>query len=110
VGVLPGGQDPLGGQAEGLHGGPVLHRISRQDHQGGAGAQLLAPGAPPQAVSQRLGGGDDQGLELAAAVRPGGHDTGPVMCKRQPYRCLGRWGLVALASLDLVAATIRRPP
>jgi hypothetical protein len=39
--------------------------------RGSAGAR-----AAPQAVPQRLGGGDDQGLELAAGVGPGGHDTG----------------------------------
>jgi hypothetical protein len=43
----------------------------------GAGAELLAPGAPPQAVAQRLRSSDDEGLELAAGVRPGRHDAGP---------------------------------
>src|SRR5215218_6076006 len=57
--VLSGGQDPLG-----CHG-----------HQPGAGSDLLAPGAPPEAIAQRFGGGDDQGLELAAGVRPGRHDS-----------------------------------
>jgi hypothetical protein len=54
----------------------VLHRISGGGDQFGAGTELLAPGAPPEPFSKRFGGGDDQGLELAAGVRPGGHDTG----------------------------------
>ena len=73
VGVLTGGQDPLGGQGQRLHGGPVLHRIGGGGDQPGAGINLLAPGAPPQGVPQRLGGGDDQGLELAAASEDWGH-------------------------------------
>jgi hypothetical protein len=51
LGLLSGGQGPLGGQAKRPHGGPVLHRISEGGHQPGAGAELLAPGPPPQAVA-----------------------------------------------------------
>jgi hypothetical protein len=70
----PGDEDPLGGHAQRLHGGAVLHRIGGCGDQLGAGADLLAPGPPPQGGAQRLGGGDNQGLELAAGVGPGGHD------------------------------------
>ena len=73
--VLSGGQDPVGGHGQGPHGGPVPHRIGQYGHQPGAGSDLLAPGAPPEAIAQRFGGGDDQGLELAAGVRPGRHDS-----------------------------------
>jgi hypothetical protein len=76
LGVSSGGQDPLGGQAKGPHGGPVLHRIGGRGDQPDAGAERLAPGPPPQDAAQRFGGGDDQGLELAAGVRPGLDDAG----------------------------------
>jgi hypothetical protein len=44
----------------------LLHRIGGGSDQPGAGAELLAPGPPAEAVAQRFGGGDDQGLELRA--------------------------------------------
>jgi hypothetical protein len=77
LGVMPGSQGPLGGQAECLDGGAVLHRIGGQGHQPRTDADLLTPGPPPKTVPQRLGGGNQQGLELAAGIRPGGHDAGP---------------------------------
>src|SRR5215207_8779569 len=74
---MSGGQGPLSGQGQRPHGGAVLDRIGGQGYQLGTGAELLAPGPPPQAVTQRLGGGDDQGLELAAGVRSSLDDAGP---------------------------------
>jgi hypothetical protein len=54
LGVLSGGQDPLGGQAKCPRGGPVLHRITRQGHQ--PGADLLAPrGAPAGGLAAARG-------------------------------------------------------
>ena len=55
---------------------PVLHRIGGQGHQPRTDAELLAPGPPSKTVPQWHGGGDDQGLELAAGVGGGGHDAG----------------------------------
>jgi hypothetical protein len=71
LGVMTCGQDPLGGHGHGPHGGAVLHRIGGCGDQPGASADLLAPGPPPHGIPQRLGGGDEQGLELASSVRPG---------------------------------------
>jgi hypothetical protein len=63
----------------------VLHRIGVGGNQPGAGAELLAPGTAPQGVPQRLGGGDDQDLELAAGVRPSLDDARPGGVQH-PYR------------------------
>jgi hypothetical protein len=95
LGVSSGGQGPLGGQGQGPHGGPVLQWIAGGGDQPGTGTELLAPGPPPQTVAQRVGGGDDQGLELAAAVRPAATMPARVVCRIRSASRWPRWrGLV----------------
>jgi hypothetical protein len=61
-------QHPLGGQPQRQHTGSVFHRRGRLGLECGAGAGLLEPGPATQRRSQRLGGGDQQRLELPAAI------------------------------------------
>ena len=44
VGVMTGGQDPLGGQGQRAYGGAVLHRIGGGGRAGGAGEVVAGPG------------------------------------------------------------------
>jgi len=78
---------------------------SLHDHQRSAGAGLLQPGAPAQGVPQRLGGGDDQRLELPAGVRADVHDGGAGGVQhpdRLPVAALA-WGGQVLAGQRLPA-------
>jgi hypothetical protein len=69
LGVCP--KCPLGGQPQRLHSRPVLHRRSGFGLEDGTSAGLPKPGPTLQRRPQRLGGGHQQRLEVAAGV--GGH-------------------------------------
>jgi len=67
-GLLVSGQGALGGQPQRPHRGPVLDRVGGCGDQGRARPGLPKPGPPGELGPQRLGGGDQQRLEVPAGI------------------------------------------
>jgi hypothetical protein len=83
LGVLPGGQDPLRGQGQRSHGGPVLHRIGGRATSPAQAPTCWRRGGPAGCPAAARGG-DDQGLPAGGERPPRPPRWRPGWCATPP--------------------------